>query len=138
MNTLNLRESLIAIQQAVPRCLAVGLVEVNTGMLLGVRTLNNHPEDVLDLVAAATRELFEGRPCSAIQTAFGIPPQAEAERRHAVREVILVSDNLLHVFQRCKQADGLVLVVVCSISSSLGMVLNKARGCLGIVEAGAS
>lgn len=52
-----------AIQQAiasVPECLAAGYVDIASGMLLGVKTIDSHPREVLDLVAAATSDLYEG------------------------------------------------------------------------------
>ncbi|MFC3217139.1 hypothetical protein [Comamonas sp. JC664] len=40
-----------------PECLAAGYVDVATGMLLAIRTVDSHPREVIDLVAAATADL---------------------------------------------------------------------------------
>ena len=40
-------------QSNVPECVAVGYVDMTTGMLLDVNTVDSHPSEVLDLVAAA-------------------------------------------------------------------------------------
>ena len=49
---MSLDSALSKAQQDVPECVAVGYVDMSTGMLLGVRTLDSHPTEVLDLVAA--------------------------------------------------------------------------------------
>lgn len=67
---MSLDKALRAAQQAVPECLAVGYVDMSTGMLLGVSTLDSHPKEVLDLVAAATADLFQGPNVSSIEQIF--------------------------------------------------------------------
>ena len=44
----------------VPKSVAAGVVDMGTGLLLGVKTVDEHPQDVLDMLAAATHELYEG------------------------------------------------------------------------------
>ena len=39
---------------SVPECLAAGYVDAASGMLLSIRTVDSHPREVIDLVAAAT------------------------------------------------------------------------------------
>lgn len=51
---------------------------------------------------------------------------------------MLVSENLLHVFQRCQDNEGLVVVVVCRVAANLGMGLAKSRMALAKVEATAN
>ena len=47
----------------------------------------------------------------------------------------LFSDNLLHVFMRCKRFQDHVVVAVCRKSANIGMVLAKSRMMLSKVEA---
>lgn len=58
MSALN--NALAKAQQSIPECVATGYVDMSTGMLLGVKTVDSHPQEVLDLVAAATADLFQG------------------------------------------------------------------------------
>ena len=44
----------------VPECLAAGYVDTASGMLLAIKTVDSHPREVIDLVAAATADLFNG------------------------------------------------------------------------------
>jgi hypothetical protein len=38
----------------IPECVAAGYVDMATGMLLAVNTVDSHPQEVLDTVSAAT------------------------------------------------------------------------------------
>lgn len=134
---MSLDNALSTFQKNVPECVAVGFVDIKTGMLLGVRTVDSHPQEVLDLVAAATGDLFQGANVTAIEQLFRRVRNAKDDGHHYFQEIIVLSDNLLHVFQRCKRKEDLVLVSVCRISANLGMVLSKARSGLAAVEAAA-
>jgi hypothetical protein len=132
---MSLDEALANLQRTVPDCVAVGFVDMKTGMMLGVRTVDSHPQEVLDLVAAATGELFQGTNVSEIEKIFKRERGVKDDGHHFFQEIIVNSDNLLHIFQRCKKNEDMVLVTVCRISTNLGMALSKARGCLPAVEA---
>ncbi len=134
---MSLEAALSNVQKSVPECLAVGFVDMKTGMLLGVKTVDSHPQEVLDLVAAATGDLFQGTNVSAIEALFKKGRGVKDDGHHYFQEIIILSDNLIHVFQRCKRNEDLVLVTVCRVSANLGMVLSKARGVLTSVEAAA-
>ena len=128
-----------AIQQAIsaiPECLAAGYVDINSGMLIAVRTVDSHPREVLDLVAAATADLFQGPTVSMIERLFrqsrGLPPDDDA---HYFREILVNSENLIHVFMRGKLHPDYVLVFVCRNIANLGMVLTKARLSMPAIEA---
>lgn len=131
---MSLDTSLAAAQSTIPECVAIGLVDMQTGMLLGVRSLDSHPQEVLDLVAAATGDIFQGTNVVAIENLFK-KVRGVSNDTHYFNEIIVNSQNLLHVFQRCKKNQNMVLVVVCRISANLGMVLTKSRLELAKVEA---
>ncbi|MGE0326598.1 MAG: hypothetical protein AB7K71_14180 [Polyangiaceae bacterium] len=132
---MSLDDALNKVRSTVPECVAVGFVDMKTGMLLSVKTVDSHPQEVLDLVAAATGELFQGQNVSAIESTFKRMRGVRDDGHHYFQEIIILSDNLLHVFQRCKRNEDMVLVVVCRISANLGMVLTKSRSQLEAVEA---
>ena len=131
---MSLENALNTLRSTVPECVASGLVDMKTGMLLGVRTVDSHPQEVLDLVAAATGDLFQGQNVSSIEQTFKRMRGLKDDGHHYFQEIVVLSDNLIHVFQRCKRNEDVVLVVVCRISANLGMVLSKARSQLDAVE----
>ena len=118
----------------IPECLAGGYVDLSTGMLLGIKTVDSHPSEVMDLLAAATADLFQGSNVVAIEDIFkkarGITSDA-----HYFKEMVVFSENLLHVFMRGKNYDDHVVCFVCKKSANVGMVLTKSRAALGPLEA---
>ncbi len=123
----NLDQSMSKLQSAVPECVAIGIVDMESGMLLAVRTVDSHPAEVLDLVAAATGDLFQGANISAIEHAFRKTRGVSEDGHHYFQEMIVLSDNLIHVFSRMKRNQNVVVCVVCRKSANLGMALTKTR-----------
>jgi len=118
----------------VPECVAAGFVDMSTGMLLAARTIDSHPREVLDLVAAATADLFQGSTVSAIEKLFRKSRGVKDDGHHYFQEIIVFSDNLLHVFLRGKKNNDHVVTFVCRKSANVGMVLTKTRLGLSSLE----
>ena len=95
---MSLENALAQAQGSIPECVAAGYVDMSTGMLLGVKTVDSHPQEVLDLVAAATADLFQGQSVSTIEKMFRRSRGQAEDGSHYFREILVFSDNLLHVF----------------------------------------
>lgn len=119
---------------SVPECLAAGYVDAASGMLLAIRTVDSHPREVIDLVAAATADLFNGPNVSMIETLFKRSRGISDDGHHYFQEIIINSDNLIHVFLRSKRQMQ-VACFVCRKGANLGMVLTRARMALPEIEA---
>ena len=124
-------------QQIIPDCVAAGYVDMTTGMLLGVKTVDSHPQEVLDLVAAATADLFQGHNVSMIEQLFRRSRGHNEDGKHYFQEIVVFSDNLIHVFLRAKKNPQQAAVFVTRASANVGMVLTKSRSALKEVEASA-
>lgn len=120
---------------SVPECLAAGYVDAASGMLLSIRTVDSHPREVIDLVAAATADLFNGPNVSMIETMFKHSRGLSDDGHHYFQEIIVNSDNLIHVFLRSKAVPDYVAVFVCRRTANLGMALTKARMAMPGIEA---
>lgn len=120
---------------AVPECVAAGYVDVASGMLLSLRTVDSHPRQVIDLLAAATADMFNGPSVSTIERMFKKARGLEDDGYHYFHEIIVNSDNLIHVFLRGKKNPEYVAVFVCRKTANLGMALTKARLALPALEA---
>lgn len=133
---MSLDSTIQAAVQSVPECLAGGYVDLSSGMLLSVKTVDSHPREVLDLVAAATSDLFEGPNVRTVEQLFrrsrGLP---EEDGARYFQEIIVNSDNLIHVFMRGKRFPSYVMVFVCRRTANLGMALTKARLAMPGIEA---
>ncbi|MGR9105423.1 MAG: hypothetical protein ACU843_00680 [Gammaproteobacteria bacterium] len=110
----------------VPKAVAAGVVDMGTGMLLGVKTVDEHPQAVLDMLAAATQELYEGDSAMTIEKTFK-KTRGDSSPEPYFREIIVNSKNLIHVFSRLRTNNKIVLTVVCQGSANLGMVVMKVR-----------
>ena len=120
---------------SVPDCVAAGLVDLTTGMLLGIKTVDSHPSEVMDILAAATADMFQGSNVQMIESIFKKARGVENDGHHYFQEMIVNSDNLVHIFSRCKANEEHVVGVVCRKSVNLGMALTKVRASLPSIEA---
>ena len=120
---------------SIPDCVAAGYVDLSSGMVLSIKTVDSHPTEVFELLAAATTDLFQGPNVSAIEKVFrkarGLPENAD---HHYFQEIIVNSDNLIHIFLRGKNQEQ-VACFVCRKSANLGMALTKARSAMPALEA---
>jgi hypothetical protein len=113
-------------RHSVPDCVAAGIVDMSTGMLLAVETLDTHPAEVLDLAAAATFDLFQGRNVVMIEEMF--KKQRGVDKvGHYFREILVNSENLVHLFIRSSVTEDMVSVVVCRRTVNIGMLFAQAR-----------
>lgn len=114
-------------QTSVPDCVASGYVDMGSGMLLGFKTVDSHPREVLDLVSAATADLFQGSNVTSIEKLFKKARGVKDDGGHYFQEIVVMSENLLHVFLRSKRYPEHAAVFVCRKSANIGMALTKAR-----------
>lgn len=119
---------------AIPDCVAIGYVEMSTGALLGVKTRDAHPSEMLELVAAATGDLFQGRNVSALEALYRRSNGLVDESEQEFQDIIVNSGELIHVFLRARQAAGYAAVFVCKKTANLGMALSKARLAMPHIE----
>lgn len=133
---MSLQNTLKEAVKVIPECLAAGYVDISTGLLLGVNTVNSHPSSVLELVAAATADMFAGKNVTQIENLFK-KSRGVTSQNHYFKEIIVNSDNLIHVFIRGAN-ENRVGVFVCNNSAMLGMVLNGARQVMPHIEESAT
>ena len=117
-----------------PECLAAGYVDMSTGMLLGVKTVDSHPQEVLDLVSATTADLFQGPNVVAIENMFKRSRGIKSDSGHYFQEMLIFSENLVHMFLRCKKNPNHVVIFVCRKSANVGMVIAKSRMAMPSVD----
>ena len=118
---------------SVPECVAAGYVDLTTGMLLGIKTVDSHPQEILELLAAATADMFQGQNVTTIENMFKKARGVE-DGRHYFQEMVVNSDNLIHIFCRGKTNDEHVVGFVCRKTANLGMALTKARASMPSLE----
>lgn len=125
-----LAHALENVANAVPECVAAGFVALRTGLVLGVKTVANHPQVLLDRVGDPLRQNH----ASGLESMFLKPHVGSDFDERYFQEVLILSDDLIHVFQRCRKRDDMVLMTVCLGSANIGIVLNRSRLQLPAVE----
>ena len=134
---MSLDKALNDAQISIPECMATGYVDMVSGMLLGVKTVDSHPSEVLDLVAAATGDLFQGKNVVEIEKLFDKSRGITGDHAHYFNEIVVFSTNLIHVFIRSKKDPSQAGVFITRISANVGMVLVKSRAAMALCEAAA-
>lgn len=119
---------------SVPECLAAGYIDLSSGMLLGIKSVDSQPTEVIELLAAATADLYQGKNVRTIESIFKKARGLKDDGHHYFQEIIVNSDNLIHVFIRGKNEQQ-VACFVCRKATNLGMALTKARGAMPMLEA---
>ncbi len=119
---------------SIPECLAAGYIDLSTGMLLGIKSVESQPTEVVELLAAATADLYQGTNVKMIESIFKKARGLKEDGHHYFQEIVINSDNLIHVFLRGKNEEQ-VACFVCRRSANLGMALTKARSSMPALEA---
>ena len=120
----------------IPECLAAGYIDLSTGMLLGVVSVDSQPAEVVELLAAATADLFCGVNVQIIENIFRKTRGLKEGSGHYFQEIIVNSTSLMHIFIRATNQDQ-VACFVCRKSVNLGMALTKARMSMAALESAA-
>jgi hypothetical protein len=113
-------------RQSIPDYVASGVVDMTTGMLLGVDTVDDHPREVLDMLAAATFDLFQGRAVSTIEDIWN-RRRGYGHDVHYFQEILVNSQNLVHLFMRGTASPNIVAAVICRRTANVGMLFAQAR-----------
>jgi hypothetical protein len=129
----NLDAALQGAIASVPECLAAGYIDLTSGMLLGIKSVDSQPAEVVELLAAATADLFQGTNVRMIESIFKKARGLADDGHHYFQEFLVNSDNLIHVFIRGKNEEH-VSCFVCRKSANMGMVLTKARSAMPTLE----
>ena len=77
---MSLDKALSEAMGSIPECLASAYIDIASGFLLEVRTVDSHPQAVIDMVAAATADMFQGPNVTLIENHFkaarGVDPKS--------------------------------------------------------------
>ena len=130
----DLNNALQSASAAIPECLAAGYIDLASGMLLGIKSVDSQPTEVVELLAAATADLFQGVNVKMIESIFKKARGLQDDGHHYFQEIIINSDNLIHIFLRGKNEEQ-VACFVCRKSANLGMVLSRSRSSMPALEA---
>ena len=110
----------------VPKTVAAGVVDMASGMMLAMNTVDSHPQAVVDMLAPATKEMFEGDMVMQIEDLFKQARGVESNERY-FQEILVASKHLWHYFGRLASNPDTVVAVVARGDVNMGLFLVKAR-----------
>ena len=119
--------------EKVDDCLAVGVVDLNTGMLMGVHHVVPYfTQAYLDAVAAAAVEKFKGKTVRRIDELLSA--QRGEPHKDSFEEVFISSPKTFH-FMTVIKDKGAVVVMITKKSTNQGMGWAALRSSLAAVKA---
>lgn len=120
--------------ETIPDCIAAGYVDMETGMLLGTSTADQDSADVLEQLALAVANLFQGRGVKAFEDLLR-EAQIDEMEHPGFGEIAVFSNDRLHIFLRTKEYPDHVVCYICRDSANVGLALTKSHLSLGAVAA---
>lgn len=119
--------------ESVDDCLAVGVVDLSTGMMMGVHhTVPHFTQAYLDAVAAAAVELFRGKNVRRVEELLS--QQRGEEITDSFEEVFVSTIKTFH-FMTGITGKGAVVVMVTKKSANQGMGWSALRNSVGELAA---
>jgi hypothetical protein len=107
------------IVESVSDCIAVGVVDLNTGMLMGVHhTVAYFTQAYLDAVAAAAVDMFRGKNVRRVEEMLG--KQRGNDVKDAFEEIFVSSIGVYHFMKLIRDKEA-VVVMVTRKTSNQGM-----------------
>jgi hypothetical protein len=121
-----------SVVEKVDDCVAVGVVDLNTGMLMGVHhTVPYFTQAYLDAVAAPAVEMFRGQNVRRIEELLG--SQRGEQIKDSFEEVFIASPKVFH-FMIVIRDKGAVVVMVTKKTVNQGMGWAALRNSLAAIK----
>lgn len=112
---------------------ACGVVDLDTGMLLGIFNASNYTQTLNEVVAAATMDMFRGANIGRVEQMVrahrGIPENGA----HYFQEIHVSSANNFH-FMKTLKGDKAVIVLVTKKTTNIGMGWAMLKSVIPSVE----
>ena len=113
-------------------CLAVGVVDLNTGMMMGVHhNVPHFTQAYLDAVAAAAVEMFRGKNVRRVEELLS--KQRGVEIKDAFEEIFISSIKVFHFMVLIREKSA-VVVMVTKKSTSQGLGWSALRNSVGDIK----
>ncbi|WP_208350512.1 hypothetical protein [Pseudaestuariivita rosea] len=131
---MSLEQALEKSMTNVPECLAVGYLDVETGMLLAETMMPGFSSDVFDTLAGAMTDMLLGDEFARLDNHMAQGDPNEPSESY-FQEFLVFNQQYLNVFMRTKQYPNHVVCYICNKLANPGMVLTKSRMDLDTITA---
>ena len=131
---MSIETALSSAMKTIPDCIAAGYVDMETGMVLGFQATEPEHSSLLETLALAVANLFQGRGVIAFEELLRTVDAGESEHP-GFGEIAVFSDDRLHIFLRTLDYPDHVVCYICRDSANIGLALTKSHLSLGPVAA---
>lgn len=112
---------------------ACGVVDLSTGMLLGIHNGSQYTQTLNEVVAAATMDLFRGPNIGRIEQMVRVHRGVPEDGQHYFQEVHVTSEHNFH-FAKVIKAGKAVIMLVTKKSTNIGMGWAQLKTIIPTVE----
>jgi len=127
------QEICAGVVEDVSDCLACGVVDLNTGMIMGVHhTVSYFTQSYLDAVAAAAVDMFRGKNVRRVEEMLS--KHRGTEISDAFEEIFISSLHVFHFMKLLREKEA-VVVMVTRKTTNQGMGWASLRSSLGDLTA---
>jgi len=131
---MSLNDVLQGIVDDVDGALGAGVVDLNSGMLLGAKhSVPYFTQSFLDAVGATAVELFRGKNITAVYKMLGA--QRGDDGVGTINEIQMTSDNTFHFMTVLPGKPDALLVLITGKKTNLGMGWSAVRNAMPTVAA---
>lgn len=131
---VNIDEACRAVVAKTDGALAAGVVDLDSGILLGIHNAAAYTPALNELVAAATMDMFRGPNLGRVEQMVrmhkGLPENGE----HYFQEVHITSAHNFHLAKTLRGGSA-VLMLVTKRTANLGMAWAQLKAAIPVIEA---
>jgi hypothetical protein len=112
---------------------ACGVVDLDTGMLLGIHNGSQYTQTLNEIVAAASMDLFRGPNVGKIEQLVRSHRGIPEDGRHYFQEIHITSENNFH-FAKTLKGGKAVIMLVTKKTTNIGMGWAQLKSVIPAVE----
>lgn len=112
---------------------ACGVVDLDTGMLLGIHNTAQYTQTLNEVVAAATMDMFRGSNIGRIEQAVRSQRGVPENGAHYFQEVHVTSQNNYHFAKTLKNGKAVIMLVT-KKTTNMGMGWAQLKSVIPTVE----
>jgi hypothetical protein len=112
---------------------ACGIVDLDSGMLLGIHNSANYTQTLNEIVAAATMDLFRGPNVGRIEQMVRSHRNMTETGEHYFQEIHITSEHNFHFAKTLKKGKAVIMLIT-KKTTNIGMGWAQLKAVIPLVE----
>lgn len=112
---------------------ACGIVDLDSGMLLGIYNSANYTQTLNEIVAAATMDLFRGHNVGRIEQMVRAHRALPENGEHYFQEIHVTSEHNFHFAKTLKKGKAVIMLIT-KKTTNIGMGWAQLKAVIPLVE----